>query len=49
MYHGAKDFDRVKYGVLNITNDPAGVNCCSMYGESFLVIKNVSSTDALRV
>lgn len=28
----ATDFERVKYGVLNITNDPCGVHACSCYG-----------------
>jgi hypothetical protein len=31
----------VKYGVLNIVNDPQGVKSCYMYGHSYLVLKNV--------
>jgi hypothetical protein len=31
----------VKYGVMNITNDPAGVQCCYGYGDSYLVLQNV--------
>jgi hypothetical protein len=34
-------FDRCKYGVLNITNDPAGVTICHYYGDSYLVLKHV--------
>eukprot|EP01105_Mastigella_eilhardi_P021379 TRINITY_DN5174_c0_g1_i3.p1 TRINITY_DN5174_c0_g1~~TRINITY_DN5174_c0_g1_i3.p1 ORF type:complete len:315 (-),score=50.34 TRINITY_DN5174_c0_g1_i3:31-975(-) len=32
-------FDRPKYGVLNVLNDPAGVGSCSGYGDSFLVLR----------
>lgn len=38
---GCPDFDRVKYGVLNIVNDPQGVKCCYGYGNSYLVLKKV--------
>jgi hypothetical protein len=40
MYDSASDFDRVKYGVLNITNDPHGVRSCAQYGESYMILKN---------
>lgn len=40
-YNNAKPFDRVKYGVLNILNDPAGVNICYRYGDSYFILKNV--------
>lgn len=40
IYHDAEPFERVKYGALNITNDPAGIYCCRGYGDSFLVLKN---------
>lgn len=34
-------FDRVKYGVLNIVNDPYGINSCIYYGDSYLILKKV--------
>jgi hypothetical protein len=33
-------FERVKYGALNITNDPLGISTCRVYGDSFMVLKN---------
>ena len=59
-YSKATDFERVKYGVVNFTNDPKGVNCASGYGASYLLLKeNVrhrctitdmdSSTSACRI
>jgi hypothetical protein len=36
-----KHFDRPKYGVQNIWNDPRGVVGCLQYGESYLVLKDV--------
>lgn len=45
MFHGAYDhsspFERVKYGSINITNDPHGIKACLPYGDSYLVLKNV--------
>lgn len=38
-YSKAKDFERVKYGVINFTNDPKGVNCALGYGISYLLLK----------
>jgi Protein of unknown function (DUF3626) len=38
MYAGAKPVERVKYGVLNIVNDPAGVRSCQQYGDSVMVL-----------
>jgi hypothetical protein len=38
-YSKATDFERVKYGVINFTNDPKGVKCCSGYGGSYLLLK----------
>lgn len=38
-YSKATDFERVKYGVINFTNDPKGVNCCSGYGASYMLLK----------
>jgi plastocyanin domain-containing protein len=29
----------VKYGVINFTNDPKGVNCAVGYGQSYLLLK----------
>lgn len=40
IYNKASDTDRVKYGVLNIVNDPFGVYSCSHYGDSYLVLNN---------
>lgn len=40
-YAQVTHFERVKYGVLNILNDPQGVNICYCYGNSYLVLKNV--------
>lgn len=39
MYSKAKDFERVKYGVINMTNDPKGVNCATSYGPSYFLLK----------
>lgn len=41
LYDSSTGFDRVKYGVLNIVKDPAGIASCSSYGESYMVLKNV--------
>ena len=38
-YSKASDFERVKYGVINFTNDPKGVRCCSGYGASYFLLK----------
>jgi len=40
-YNHAKPFERCKYGVLNIHNDPNGVASCAGYGLSFMVLKEV--------
>lgn len=40
LYHSSSGYERVKYGVLNLTSDPHGVQCCSQYGESYMVLKN---------
>mmetsp|Transcript_82326 Transcript_82326/g.163351 ORF Transcript_82326/g.163351 Transcript_82326/m.163351 type:complete len:329 (+) Transcript_82326:97-1083(+) len=41
-YREAEPFHRCKYGVLNVTNDPLGVRCCTpMYGSSYLLLKGV--------
>ena len=40
IYNKAKDSERVKYGVLNIVNDPNGVYSCISYGDSYLVLNN---------
>jgi len=36
---------KVKYGVLNIVNDPNGVKCCRQYGDSYLLL----SKDTVRL
>jgi hypothetical protein len=38
IYHDSSDFDRCKYGVLNIVNDPEGVKNCYGYGDSYLTL-----------
>ena len=44
FYDNTDDHDRVKYGVLNLTNDPCGLTCCYGYGDSYLELKpNVKS------
>ena len=40
IYHKSPGFERVKYGVLNIVQDPNGVQACRMYGDSYLWLKN---------
>ena len=39
-YSGCRDFERVKYGVINMTNDPKGVNCATGYGLSYMLLKD---------
>jgi Protein of unknown function (DUF3626) len=41
IYQNALPAERVKYGVLNITNDPAGVQTCNWYGECHMIMRNV--------
>lgn len=38
-YSKASPFERVKYGTINLTNDPNGVQCCSGYGASYFLLK----------
>jgi hypothetical protein len=38
-YSKATDFERVKYGVINFTNDPKGVGACVGYGQSYFQLK----------
>ena len=40
-YSGLDDSKRVKYGVLNTTRDPQGVQMCLRYGPSYFVLKNM--------
>lgn len=41
-YRKAEPFDRCKYGVLNVTNDPQGVRrCAPVYGSSYLLLRGV--------
>lgn len=40
-YNAATSFERVKYGVLNVVNDPNGIESCTSYGDSFFILKNV--------
>lgn len=39
-YSLANDFERVKYGVINFTNDPKGVSCAKGYGPSYFLLKS---------
>jgi len=41
IYDSSSAFDRVKYGVLNIFNDPNGVDCCHYYGDSYMLLRDV--------
>ena len=38
-YHKANKFERVKYGAINLTNDPKGIQCCVGYGNSYFMLK----------
>jgi hypothetical protein len=38
IYHDAPGFQRVKYGVLNMSNSPSGVRACKAYGDSYLLL-----------
>ena len=38
-HHNATPFERVKYGTMNFTNDPKGVNVCHGYGQSYFLLK----------
>ena len=37
----ARPFDRVKYGSVNIVQDPRGVKACVPYGDSYIVLRRV--------
>jgi hypothetical protein len=41
IYDSATPHERVKYGVLNILNDPYGVKACISYGDCYLKLKLV--------
>jgi hypothetical protein len=38
-YDKVSAFDRCKYAVLNVINDPQGVRCCKQYGTSYLLLR----------
>ena len=38
--HNASFYERVKYGTMNFTNDPRGVNACLGYGQSYFLLKS---------
>ena len=40
IYDKAEPYERVKYGALNIFNEVNGISSCTMYGESFFILKN---------
>lgn len=39
LHHDAENYERVKYGTMNFTNDPKGVRVCSGYGLSYFLLK----------
>jgi hypothetical protein len=39
-YKDAINFERVKYGVVNFTNDPKGVKKAEQYGASYFLLKS---------
>jgi hypothetical protein len=39
-HHSASFYERVKYGTMNFTNDPKGVNACAGYGQSYFLLKS---------
>ena len=39
MYQNAEPYERVKYGTLNISNDPHGVSVLTDYGKSYFLLK----------
>lgn len=38
MYDNCEDYERVKYGVINYTNDAYGVYLCEGYGKAIMVL-----------
>lgn len=40
LYANSSHEEKVKYGALNLTNSPKGIDSCYGYGNSFLVLKN---------
>ena len=40
IYRRTTGYERVKYGVLNIVQDPNGVLACRGYGDSYLLLKS---------
>lgn len=40
IYENSEPFEKVKYGAINLTNSPLGVDQCYSYGNSFFVLKN---------
>ena len=41
IYDRASPQERVKYGVLNVVNDPNGIAACAQYGDAYLLLRNV--------
>jgi hypothetical protein len=39
MYQKAEPYERVKYGTMNISNDPHGVSVLTGYGKSYFLLK----------
>ena len=39
LYDSVSNYQRVKYGTMNFTNDPKGVAVCSGYGQSYFLLK----------
>lgn len=40
IYNKAEPIERVKYGAINLTNSPQGIQSCYGYGDSFFILKN---------
>ena len=40
IFFDASHHERVKYGAVNITNDPKGIVSAKAYGKSYLVLKD---------
>lgn len=40
IFFDASHHERVKYGAVNITNDPKGILSAKGYGKSYLILKD---------
>ena len=39
IFFDAQHHERVKYGAMNFTNDPSGIQCAKAYGKSYFLLK----------